>query len=307
MRRILSIFLLAILLVMVVMPVSADSGSKPVLYMAEEDAPIPGATFEIYRVGEALANGKLALTDDFSLYPVDPNTPGEDTSPQASILYSYAKMDGITPVDTTETNEKGFAATKTLSDGLYLIAGQPFRYNGYIYYTEPQLILLPQRDKDDGEIIEEPVLSVKFSRETAGDEPISRKVLKIWKDNNSNKRPSSLTVHLLKDGKVYDSVILRASNQWRYVWENLDSDAHWQIIEDVPAGYTVTLEQEGLTFLLTNTAPELPPSETTPTTPSGGKIDQTGMIWWPVILLGALGMLFIFIGILLRKEPSYDA
>lgn len=309
MRRILSILFLIVILAMFLVPVSAERSTNLVLRMWEKDDPIPGATFEIYHVGAMSQSGKLVLSDKFKSYPVDLNAHGEDTSPQAAALYAYARKDGIAPIDTAITNESGHAVTDSLTDGLYMIAGQPFEYEGYIYQTKPQLILLPQNDIETGEILEEPILMVKFSSDKKDDKPTSRKVIKTWKDDNSKNRPKSLTVHLLKDGKVHQTVTLTEQNQWRYVWNDLDANAHWQIVEDVPSGYYVEVEQEGNTFLLTNTTqtPDPKPTEPKPTTPGGGKIDQTGMILWPVFLLAGCGTLFIVIGIVLCKESAYES
>lgn len=308
MRRIISIFLLAIVLVMMAFSVSAESSTNLILRMWEKDNPIPGATFEIYRVGAMSADGKLVLSDEFKSYPVDLNDHGEDTSPQAAILYAYARKDGIKPIDTTVTNESGHAVTDSLKDGLYMIAGQPFEYDGYRYQTKPQLLLLPQNDLETGEVLKEPILMVKFSSEKGDNKTTSRKVLKIWNDNNSKNRPTSLTVHLLKDGKIHHTVTLNEKNQWRYVWDNLDANAHWQILEDVPKGYYAEMEQEGKTFHLTNTAQDTPdPKPTEPTKPGGGKIDQTGMVLWPVLLLAGCGMLFVVVGIVLCKESAYES
>ena len=309
MRRILSILFLILILAMFLVPVSAESSTNLVLRMWEKDDPIPGATFEIYRVGAMSESGKLVLSDKFKSYPVDLNAHGEDTSPQAAVLYAYARKDGIAPIDTAVTNESGHAVTDSLTDGLYMIAGQPFEYEGYIYQTKPQLILLPQNDIETGEILKEPILAMKFSSEKKNDTPTSRKVLKTWNDNNSKNRPKSLTVHLLKNGKIHQTVTLTEQNQWRYVWNDLDANAQWQIVEDVPSGYYVEVEQEGKTFLLTNTAKTLEPkpTEPEPTKPGGGKIDQTGMILWPVFLLAGCGMMFIVIGIVLCKESAYES
>lgn len=50
-----------------------------------------------------------------------------------------------------------------------------------------------------------------------------------------------------------------------------------------------------------------PTDSTKPTTPSKPQLPQTGMLWWPVPLLVALGLVLIVVGCVLRKGERYDA
>ena len=69
---------------------------------------------------------------------------------------------------------------------------------------------------------------------------MSRKVQKVWEDDgNEANRPEEITVQLLENGTVVDTVILNRKNNWEYTWDDLESSSKWQIVEaDVPAGYT---------------------------------------------------------------------
>lgn len=302
MRRILTLLLAVLMCSGCFLPARADTLTDLVLLLEDEDVPIPGGKFELYRVGEQTADGKQKLTGAFADYPVEINGIGEDTGPEAAVLYAFARKDGISPDVTVETDHTGMATASKLPSGLYLVAGQPVRYKEYRYHSEPHMILLPQKNPVTGQVLYMPVLQVKVSREPYTPESVSRKVLKIWDDHSGRIRPDSVTVHLLKDGTVFSTVSLTAQNQWRYTWDNLDADAQWQITEDVPDGYTVTVEQEGNTFLLTNSAPEVPPPETTPPTSSGGKIPQTGVLWWQMAALAVLGLLLILVGGMFHKK-----
>lgn len=305
MRRILPLFLAIAMLAALAVPAAAETLSHPALVFQDGDTSISGAVFEIWRVGEAKTDGTLVLTGKFAAYPVKPGSLGEDSSAEAAALYAYAKKDGITPDTTATTNANGVAAARNLASGLYLFAGQSVVSGGYRYHTEPQLLLLPQTDPTTGAVLEAPVLKVKFTKEPYSPDLISRKVLKIWDDHSGYNRPASVTVHLLKNGAVHSTVTLTAQNQWRHTWNDLDPAALWQITEEVPEGYTVKVDQEGNTFLLTNSAPEgTPPATTAPATPpaSGTKIPQTGTLWWPIAVLAGLGLLFTAAGWLLRKK-----
>lgn len=305
MRRILILLLSVLLVAALAAPAFAADTTNLVILLEEDGRTLPGAEFEVFRVGEAAVDGTLKLTGTFARYPVELKNAGEDTSAQAAALYGFAKKDGLNPDAVAITNSHGTALVTALPSGLYLVAGRPLVSGGFLYHTEPQLILLPQADPVTGEILKNPVLRVKFSKDPYTPTPVSRKVLKIWDDVSGHIRPASVKVHLLKNGTVFHTVTLTAQNQWRHTWENLEPDALWQIAEEVPAGYSVTVEQDGTTFLLTNSAPEAPPPPTTPpaTPPStGGKIPQTGMLWWPVALLAGLGVLFLAAGSVSRKK-----
>ena len=56
--------------------------------------------------------------------------------------------------------------------------------------------------------------------------------------------------------------------------------------------------------MLTNTHKDYTPGATPP--PSGGKLPQTGQLWWPVPVLTAAGMLLIVVGLVRRREADYE-
>ena len=318
MRRILPLILSVMLLAMLVLPASAQGTEALSLRMKDDNTALEGVRFELYRVGTQNTQGDLMFTGAFADYAVNPDGSGADTSAQANALFAFAKKDSVTPDVAVATQSNGVAYADGLQEGLYLVAGLPFQLNGFQYETEPCLILLPMKDQITGETQRNPVLDVKFSKEPITD-TISRKVLKIWDDHSGNVRPQTVIVHLLKDGQVFDTVTLSAEKQWRHTWEGLDAQALWQIVEVVPEHYTVSVDREGNTFLLINTAPELPPPETEPseTVPQETKptepphddeekIPQTGMLWWPVMVFGMAGLVLIAVGITLRKEQRHE-
>lgn len=92
-------------------------------------------------------------------------------------------------------------------------------------------------------------------------------VRKVWVDDGRG-RPDSVTVHLLRDGKRYDEVELRQSNNWAYTWDRLDDDYDWSVIEvDVPSDYEVTYTTRGNTTTITNTEKDDPTDPTDPDDP----------------------------------------
>lgn len=121
---------------------------------------------------------------------------------------------------------------------------------------------------------------------------------KIWDDSNDkrDKRPNSITVDLYNGKELVDSQKLNAQNKWTCTWEDLDGEGDWTVKESkVPTGYSVSYKKaEGangnVTWKITNSM----------------KLIQTGQLNWPIPVLGSLGVVMMFIGIILlrRKEQG---
>lgn len=89
-------------------------------------------------------------------------------------------------------------------------------------------------------------------------------VRKVWSDGSANHTNDSITVNLLKDGKVEKSQVLNAENNWAYTFDRLAEGHTWTAEEAaVPAGYTVSYKTEGTETTITNTKNDTPPTPPT--------------------------------------------
>ncbi len=95
---------------------------------------------------------------------------------------------------------------------------------------------------------------------------------KIWVDNNNaaGKRPASITVKLLANGVVTDSVTVTAADNWKYTFSNLpESDANgaiiYSIMENPVSDYTTAYS--GYNIINTCTATPLTPAPPAPVYP----------------------------------------
>lgn len=89
-------------------------------------------------------------------------------------------------------------------------------------------------------------------------------VRKVWSDGSANHTNDSITVNLLKDGKVEKSHVLNAENNWAYTFDRLAEGHTWTAEEAaVPAGYTVSYKTEGTETTITNTKNDTPPTPPT--------------------------------------------
>ncbi len=329
--------------------------SSLTVFFGRDGAGFAGTEFRLYQVGEVSAAGNHTLTGDFANYPV--SLEGLDSSgwrALAQTLEAYIARDDLSPLMSAQTGQDGLAAFHPLTPGLYLVEGDRFDQENSTYTPEPFLVSLPGMGAEEEQWIYDMSVSCKYdsignppggddddSDDDGGDdndddggddgggngggsstdeEPITRKVLKVWRDEGSEaQRPEEIFVELLQDGEVYETIALNAENNWRYTWTDLDSRSRWQVTEeDTPEDYTVSVSREGVTFVMTNTRRITTDIEDGPV-PEGGfpgapgmeiadmpvprsgllpgeKLPQTGMLWWPVPVLACTGMFLFLIG-----------
>ena len=278
--------------------------------------PLSGAKFSLYRVADADETGQLRVRSEFDAFDLDIRGKNDSAwRKMAQTLESYVLRNDMTPEDSGKTNKNGELSFptdgKTLRAGLYLVIGAWHEQGGYYYDAEPFLVMLPTQDMDENEWVYDVEASVKYDRTPVPDEPetITRKVLKVWDDDGyEDERPQEITVDLLKNGKVYDTVKLNRKNNWRYTWDDLDASARWTVSERTAEGYAVTITREGITFVVTNTRrpdrmpPKEPDTPARPSQPGRPSLPQTGAVWWPVEAMAALGLVFLIVGALDRKR-----
>lgn len=176
---------------------------------------------------------------------------------------------------------------------------------------------LPKYDSSgaviDWTVVEKPVdgytvqitlegITFRIVNTAAGDtgDTVTRRVYKLWDDKGyENSRPASVTVQLLRNGKVYDTVSLTADSDWMHEWDELpryDKDGKeisWTVKENAVSGYTADIRQSGVNFTITNSIAK-------------AKLPQTGSLWWPVPVLAAAGLVFLALGMLRRRLGRDD-
>ena len=265
-------FIMALLLSVLVlsaMPIPAQASQNDIdvnavcslnLKYMDENQPLDGVQFLIYRVADVDANGKFTWTHTFEQYRLNPDP--KQAFSLSQTLAAYAARDGLSPTSIGVTDTNGVATFSGLTTGMYLVMGESYEFGGSRISPVPTLAFFPFTDSD-GKWGYNAELEVKF--EQAPLENIGLKVLKVWDDNQSNERPDYIDVQLIRDNLVYDEARLNDGNNWRYVWDNLEKGHNWVVIEkEVPDGYYSSVETEGITFVITNTAKEPPEQPETP-------------------------------------------
>lgn len=275
------------------------------------NTPLAGAGFSIYLVATADESGELTTTDAFKQFNVDIRGKNDEAwKALASTLEGYVLRDDIAPTDSGKTNAEGYLYFPTggrLTPGLYLVLGQRHIQNGRRYDHMPFMVMLPTQDTQTGDWLYEVIVDPKHESSEVPDTPsaVTRKVLKVWDDEAGSDRPAEVVVQLLCDGEVYDTVTLNAENNWRYTWSELDDSYTWTVVEEECKGYTVSVERDGITFVVTNTRVTPLPTPPGPTDPAKPSLPQTGQVWWPVPVLLMCGLLFIIIGLICRRRSDF--
>ena len=218
--------------------------------------------FQIYQVAQVSQSLRFTLSGDFADYAVSLDKLDSDGwRDAAQTLAAYAAADQLTPVQQGVTDQNGKLTFSDLPVGLYLVVGQKHSQNGSTYLPAPFLLCLPNLDETQSWDYH-PVVTPKYSQLTSpgdgpsGSDTMEREVVKVWSDGvNTANRPQTVTVQLLRDGEVYDTVTLTAADNWRCHWSDLSANFIWQVVErNVPDGYTVRCALEGSTFVMTNSA-----------------------------------------------------
>ena len=242
-------------------PVRAAESNTLTLIFGQE-----GAVFSLYRAADLKPDGSYAFSGQFADCPAE--LPGYDWLETAAEVAAYA----ADKQPDAQTEISGGSLTFTgLSEGLYLVTGAPLVSEGIRYTPVPFLVRVENGNmtsyvKSDQEPVEEPAVSYQ--------------VKKVWKDDAAKDRPDSVSVQLLKDNAVVQTVTLSAENGWSYSWT--DTGEHtWQVRElQVPEGYTASVTQSGNSFTVINTF-----ISATSSHPSESPGTGDGSALWPAAIL----------------------
>lgn len=270
--------------------------------------PTGGAEFSFYKVAEFSEYGEFDVLAPFDsymneIYELDilENDTDEITTDTwrnlAFALDTYVTADKINPDFEEEVDDEGALQINNLEKGLYLIRGEKVVIDEILYTTSPVLVTVPNRDVQGAWNNQ---VTLDYSGKLYAEDIDEYTVVKIWDDEHyENNRPEKIEVTLYKDGEKFDEVILNEENNWEYTWEKLPQGATWSAKENkVPAGYKVTYVREDDATVIENVFTPVPPPQ------SGGKLPQTGQLWWPVPIMAILGVAFLATGLARRNSED---
>lgn len=257
-----------------------------------------GINVQIYRVADVSADFRYTLTDRFAATKLTVNGVSSTSEWDAirSTLKSYIVSKDLSADFEKTTDSKGSVSFDTLTPGLYFV--MPVRVDdGESYYSfDHALIALPGLD-DDGLWKYDVTAGPKSQKETPTGNDKEYSVLKLWRDNGKQEsRPTSVEVDIICNGKVVETIVLSAENNWSYSWIAKDNGDVWQVSEkNVPKGYVVTVEEYKTSFTIINTNPSVPDN------PKTGDTSNIGLY---VMLMCASGLLFVILGITAKRRSE---
>lgn len=279
---------------------------------------VEDVSYAIWRVAEVDADVRFRYVSPFKNKGFHSANDHDDWEDTAETLAGYVEREKIAPLAIAETNARGNATFEKLKTGLYLVLGEPYTYDGKTYEQDSFLIALPTRS-DNTQPWEYDVTTI---RKPAGQvetptQKVDVEVLKIWSGDDGILRPASVTVQLLQNGQVYDTVTLNRRNNWEHRWTELPAGFVWRVTEaQVPAGYSVLVQRNGNKFVIINTydVPEEPqkpkPPEDFEDIPDDDvpldkpTLPETGTSQWIVPLLLSAGALLFLLGLLRRRQEG---
>jgi len=230
-------------------------------------AAFSGLEIEIYRVAELHANGKYALVSPYSQAPIKIHgiTSQQEWQETAQTIKNYVAANQIPATCTQTTDSTGQAVFEDLQTGLYLVQGTTARDAEGTVVFHDFMVYLPTPTQNGYEYDVSAV--PKYTQYT---EPERYTVVKLWKDAGASaQRPESVSVDILKDGAVQESVLLSRDNNWSYSWDVSAPGGVWSVMEtNVPDGYRVSIAESGSSFIITNSkAPSGPDNPDDPDDP----------------------------------------
>ncbi len=302
-------------------PGGVETGRAASLSISSPACP---TAFSLYRVGDVSETGALSLCGAFAAYPVELTADPSGWRALAQTLETYVLRDGAAPITARETPDAdGMYRFTGLTAGVFLLLGRRCTADGVTRTPQPMLLVLPYRVRAEDPWQYDVTAAAKYTEEPDGSggdgETVTRRVVKLWDDaGHETERPAEITVELLCDGRLWESVRLGRESHWRHTWSGLPAGHTWHVAErEVPEGYTVRTEREDGTFLITNRLREVPPGPEpdlpgVPPEPEGPggpempRLPQTGVLWWPVPLLALAGTALCVFGRLQQRREDGD-
>ncbi|MBR4881854.1 MAG: Cna B-type domain-containing protein [Clostridia bacterium] len=253
--RILSVVLF-ILLLAAPLCVCAEQGCILTLTYTKDEAVFSDIDVYIYRIADTAFN----KTESFDGYSVQVKNVSSQTewNEIAVTLSGYIQADALEPYMTGRTDSEGKVMFGGLEKGLYLVFGTRIEREDSIYDFYDFMIFV------DEDINAKPKAVVDKTED--GEKTYT--ILKLWKNDKADRRPALVTVDILKDGVLQETVKLDRENDWSYTFVT-DSDSIWTVVErQVPDHYYVTVTEKETVFIITNTLlddgeypPDTPPTD----------------------------------------------
>lgn len=279
-------------------PIETTKDCSMTLSYVHNQTVFPNLKVQVYHIATVSSDFQYTLTDDFASTNLTVNgvSSTNEWDAMRTTLESYVIANGLSADYEYRTDSNGSVKLENLTPGLYFIMPIQFANDGAYYYFDSALVALPGLGNDgkwqyDISVKPKPEIDIP----TGDDEEY--KVVKLWRDNgHQEKRPSNIDVDIICNGKVVETVVLSAENNWSYSWTAEDNGDKWQVSErNLPEGYVMTVEEHTTSFTIINTIPG------TPDIPQTGDTSNTGLY---VMLMCVSGLLLVILGVTAKRKAE---
>ncbi len=237
-------------------PIDTDRESSLTLQYKRGDRYFEGLEIKTYRIADVFEDGTYELCGAFSDYPV--NIYGVTSQTEwkkiASTLSAYAAADSIEADCKAVTDETGTVSFEGILPGMYLTAFVRVETDKDVINFESFLTVIPYPE-ESGDYNYDVKAFPKCDGYEIKPGKAEYKVVKQWKNDTAKEsRPEYVEIDIIKDGMLESTQKLSAENNWSYSWTCVDDNSKWQAVErNVPKDYTVAIEENGNTIIVTNT------------------------------------------------------
>jgi len=277
-------------------PVDLTQPVSLTIFANDEEIPLQGVGFKLYRVADINEFAQFELLPGFAGFSGDINnleSAGDWIAAAEELQLMVASM---APDAVANSDADGLVVFDDIKTGLYLITGMPVVIGEWTYSFTPFMLSIPTRDMADNWVYD--VFSdVKLRKAPAF---LDIDVVKIWDDlGHESDRPNLIYVDLYCDGEPIAVAMLHAGNSWSHTFTHLPSNHLYTVKErQVPQWYEVSYEDINGVLVIRNTHQ----NDTTPVPP----IPTTGQLWWPVPILAGAGMLLCITGWFIHRKWSQE-
>lgn len=279
-------------------PIATEKDCTLTLTYSYQGAVFPDLPVTLYKIAHVSADFQYTLTSAFRDTGLDLN--GIRTSGEWNVIRStleaFIVSNGITEDASALTDPAGQACFPSLTPGLYLAVPGTGMAGDIRCVFASALVALPGLDTES---LWQYRLTVASKPTPIPPEDLEEEIvyhiLKLWKGDSANLRPSQIEVEIFRNGQLYETILLSEENNWSYSWTTKADGANWTVSEkNVPSGYTAALEKRDTTFVLTNThIPDRPTPEPDDTPKTG----DTANILFYLMLMSASGISLVLLGL----------
>lgn len=298
---------------------AAEEHGSLTLHCVKDDVILENLQWDLYRVGSRSGDA-FVLEGNFAAYDiVIDDFSDEAMAAYAKTLENIAVLnDAIQPDREGATDADGTLIFDGLPNGLYLVCGEVLEVGNAMYIPSS---LLFEINSDHATMDWDAYPKVEYH--TKSEQEVRYTVKKVWLNEKDEQcdPTTAITVEIYRDLELYQTVVLSEENDWYYEWQDYDYyDFRVQEVV-IPEGFRVEYDSNDTQYLIKNilvpevtTTTSTDRTETTTTetsttlitTATSEKIPQTGQLWWPVPVLGLLGVLLVAVGLRFRAMENHN-